>query len=152
MHALTTFMSTHHRYCDELFAQAEQAANSRDWPQCAALSTQYVNAMETHFNAEETVLFPAFEQATGNTMGPTRIMRMEHEQMRELFEQMRSAAEAADQTTFLGVTETLLVLMEQHNMKEENILYPMCDQHLNSPELPRQLESLLGHPAGTLSG
>ena len=21
-------------------------------------------------------------------------------------------------------------MMQQHNMKEENILYPMCDQHL----------------------
>ena len=26
--------------------------------------------------------------------------------------------------------ETLLIMTQQHNMKEENILYPMCDQHL----------------------
>jgi len=32
-------------------------------------------------------------------------------------------------------------MMQQHNMKEENVLYPMCDQHL-SDERPAVLERL----------
>ena len=34
------------------------------------------------------------------------------------------------EAAYLGVAETLLIMMQQHNMKEENVLYPMCDQHL----------------------
>ena len=28
------------------------------------------------------------------------------------------------------MSDTLLIMIQQHNMKEENVLYPMCDQHL----------------------
>jgi hypothetical protein len=38
----------------------------------------------------------------------------------------------------MGNAETLLIMMQQHNVKEENVLYPMCDQHLAD-----QLENLL---------
>lgn len=76
------------------------------------------------------MLFPAFENATGMTQGPTQVMRMEHGQMRELTEQMNQALAAQDADAFAGAAETLLILMQQHNMKEENILYPMCDQAL----------------------
>ena len=40
-----------------------------------------------------------------------------------------------------GIADTLLIMMQQHNMKEENILYPMCDQHLSN-ELAPLLERL----------
>lgn len=32
------------------------------------------------FDAEEKTLFPAFESATGMSMGPTQVMRMEREE------------------------------------------------------------------------
>ena len=36
--------------------------------------------------------------------------------------------------------DTLLVLMQQHNMKEENILYPMCDSRI--PDAATLLQEL----------
>jgi DUF438 domain-containing protein len=79
---------------------------------------------------EEQTLFPAFEARTGMTMGPTQVMRMEHGQMRELIDAAVDALQAGNTDDFFGQTETLLIMMQQHNMKEENVLYPMCDQHL----------------------
>ena len=64
------------------------------------------------------------------TMGPTQVMRGEHEQMRELVAAATSALVDGDADAYAGEAETLLIMMQQHNMKEENILYPMCDQHL----------------------
>ncbi|HEU0188285.1 MAG TPA: hemerythrin domain-containing protein [Gallionellaceae bacterium] len=126
MSTISEFMSTDHQRCDTLFAKAEAAA-----PAAAAQAfAAFVEAMQHHLAMEEQVLFPAFEQATGNSMGPTRIMRMEHEQMRELFGQMGEALAANDGSTFAGLAETLLILMQQHNMKEEQILYPMSDRAL----------------------
>ena len=66
--------------------------------------------------------------------------------MRDLLGQMSRGLAERDGDDFSGAAETLLILMQQHNMKEENILYPMCDQHLagETPELLARLETELG--------
>ncbi len=130
MTALTEPLRHHHQHCDELFADTEAAAAGKDWVQCQILLTRLHAALETHFRAEEELLFPAFEAATGMVGGPTQMMRREHAQMRELQEQMQAALTARTGEAFAGAAETLLVFMQQHNMKEENILYPMCDRSL----------------------
>jgi hemerythrin-like domain-containing protein len=79
---------------------------------------------------EERVLFPGFEAKTGQTMGPTQVMRAEHVQMRDLMGQMQAALAAEHEDTYLGLSETLNMLMQQHNLKEENVLYPMADRVL----------------------
>lgn len=132
MNSLTEPLREHHKHCDELFVSAEAAVVDRDWTTAECLLPDYVAAMETHFRTEEETLFPAFEAATGMTMGPTRMMRHEHAQMRELFGQMSMALAERDAENFASAAETLLVFMQQHNMKEENILYPMCDRGLDA--------------------
>jgi hemerythrin-like domain-containing protein len=87
-------------------------------------------ALERHFGVEEGELFPAFERRTVMTDGPTEMMRMEHAEIRELLAQLRAALEAADATEFLGVADTLNILMQQHNLKEEQVLYALLDEAL----------------------
>jgi iron-sulfur cluster repair protein YtfE (RIC family) len=132
MNSLTEPLRDHHKHCDELFVSAEAAVVDRDWATARRLLPEYIAAMEAHFRTEEETLFPAFEAVSGMTMGPTRMMRLEHARMRELFGQMSAALAQSDASGFAGTAETLLVFMQQHNMKEENILYPMCDRGLES--------------------
>ena len=120
----------HHKHCDELFAAAEDFAHRKDWAACAGAGARFLAELEAHFATEEQVLFPAFEAATGMSGGPTQVMRLEHVQMRELMSQLGAAIAKQDRNAFAGVADTLLILMQQHNMKEENILYPMCDSSL----------------------
>jgi hemerythrin-like domain-containing protein len=80
---------------------------------------------------EEQVLFGAYEAVAG-AAGSSQVMRREHEQMRALFADLARALEGRAGTEFLGLSETLLMLMQQHNMKEEQMLYPMCDRLLAS--------------------
>ncbi|MCK7498190.1 MAG: hemerythrin domain-containing protein [Comamonadaceae bacterium] len=96
----------------------------------APSSTKFRRETEAHFCAEEDVLFPNFERRTGMSSGPTRMMRMEHMQMRGLLDQLAAAQAGRDTGAFCGAADTLLIMMQQHNLKEENILYPMCDQAL----------------------
>jgi len=126
----TQILPDHHRHCDDLFAAAEDAVQRGDWAAAAAAFAHFNEQMNAHFEAEEGLLFPAFEAATGSRAGPTGMMRYEHDQMRGLLVQLAQACEAHDTDTYGGVAETLLMLMQQHNMKEENILYPMCDRAL----------------------
>ena len=126
-----TMSSDHHR-CDEIFAQAEEAISNGDWEKGTTAFHEFNDAMERHFTSEEGVLFPAVEQRTGMTSGPTQVMRMEHMQMRQLFADMDEAAGEKDQEKYLGLSETLLMVMQQHNTKEEQIVYVMADQSLSS--------------------
>lgn len=130
MATIVEFLSNEHRCCDESFAATEEAAQTGDLLRCRTDFRQFQAAMEHHFEKEESILFPAFEQASGNTMGPTRVMRLEHRQMRETLAEMDGALASGDLEDFLGQAETLLILMQQHNIKEEQILYPMCDRFL----------------------
>lgn len=131
MTTITRYMENDHRRCDELFAAAERLVAAGEWSAAADAYARFHGAIEHHFGMEEEELFPAFEAATGSTMGPTQVMRMEHGQMRSLFERMRNALTAKDGDTYLGASDTLLILMQQHNMKEEQMLYPMSEQVLN---------------------
>ncbi len=66
--------------------------------------------------------------------GPTQVMRMEHQQMRALVQDLDTALNNQDKDRYLGLSETLMVMMQQHNMKEEMMLYPMLAQNLAQGE------------------
>ncbi|MFV0372229.1 MAG: hemerythrin domain-containing protein [Azonexus sp.] len=143
--SLQQFLQHDHRDCDDLFAVAEQAAGDGDLTAAADSFGRFHQAVLRHFAAEESTLFPAFEDSTGMRMGPTQVMRMEHEQMRGMMDAAGDALAAGDREGFLGQADSLLITMQQHNMKEENVLYPMCDQHLaaDAPALLERLQAAL---------
>ena len=132
MTSIAELMTHDHRSCDHDFARAETLANKKDWDAAAQALDAFASGLEAHFQAEEQELFPRFEAATGMTQGPTRVMRGEHAEMRATLAQLRAALASRDLDEFGGEAETLLIMMQQHNMKEENILYPMCDMRLGA--------------------
>jgi iron-sulfur cluster repair protein YtfE (RIC family) len=132
LETISAYLISDHRCCDDYFAAAEEYAAKQDWAAATASFEQFRSTMTHHFEMEEHVLFPAFEQETGMTQGPTQVMRMEHKQMRELFERMAAAIAAKDADEYAGLSETLLILLQQHNLKEENVLYPMSEQAFGS--------------------
>jgi len=130
MSTIVEFLGSDHHACDDLFASAEEAVAQKNWDSARTLFKRFQAAMAHHLAMEETVLFPAFEARTGNIAGPTQVMRMEHEQMRELLQAMAHAVAVTNQDDYLGLSETLNMLMQQHNLTEENMLYPMSDRVL----------------------
>ncbi len=131
-------LARQHRACDEELVRIEQAAHEADWAGVVQATRVFVEDTEAHFRFEEQVLFPALESATPMAAGPTSVMRSEHAQMRDLFGELQDAGERRDAAQLADAVETLLLLMQQHNMKEENVLYPIADQSL-SDELLQQL-------------
>ena len=145
MTTIRTFMTEDHRHCDDLFADAEQAIGQNNLEAALAAFEHFHTAILAHFNTEEKTLFPTFEAKTGMSMGPTQVMRMEHAQIRTLMDDASAALAQGNTDDYLGLADTLVIMMQQHNMKEENILYPMCDQHLagETPELLAHIEAEL---------
>jgi len=131
MTGLAETLMAQHRDCDDLFTDTENLVVDGDLDNARERLTGFVDQTERHFRREEEVLFPAFEQRTGQTMGPTQVMRGEHAQMRQLFADLRNALDQEEGERFLGLSETLMILMQQHNAKEEQVLYPMTEQVLS---------------------
>ena len=140
METIVHIFSHEHSHCDELFVQAEQSIAKKQWERGIQDFVNFQTTMEQHFTKEEKVLFPTVEEHIGPT-GPTQVMRMEHQQMRQVFTDMQDSIEQKDSEQYLGLSETLLMLMQQHNAKEEQILYPMSDQVLGS-EVPAILNRM----------
>jgi hemerythrin-like domain-containing protein len=141
MSTIVEFLGGDHRACDDVFATAEVAVSQKNWDSARKLFDRFQTAMAHHLAMEENVLFPAFEARTHNSTGPTQVMRMEHEQMRELMQDMARAVAESNQDRYLGLSETLNMLMQQHNLKEENMLYPMSDRVLGG-ECDSLIESM----------
>ncbi len=131
MSTIKEYLSADHGRCDELFANMEDAA-SNDIETSKEAYELFAGETERHFQMEERVMFPEFEQKTRMTQGPTAMMRHEHTQMRGLIKDMGDAIDAKDKDKFFGSSETLMILMQQHNMKEEQMLYTMAQQHLSA--------------------
>lgn len=124
------FLRDDHRKCDAAFAETESAVAKGDLTEASAAFERFNSETLHHFTMEEAVLFPAFEQRSGMQGGPTHVMRMEHQQVRGLLERMRMALDSGDANGFLGMAESMMILLQQHNMKEEQMLYPACDNTL----------------------
>ncbi len=144
MATIKEYLSSDHARCDELFAKMEAVAtNSLSDAKDACVEFQ--KETERHFQMEERVMFVEFEQKTGMTQGPTAMMRQEHIQMRALMTQMCEAIDTNNKDKFFGLSETLMILLQQHNMKEEQMLYPMAQQHLmaDSDRIVSMMDSLI---------
>jgi len=143
--SLRDYFTSDHRRCDAYWAEVESVTEGGSSDALATLWPRFDAALRRHLMMEEETLFPAFEQATGMTDGgPTFVMRSEHEQMRGLLDQMADAARADDLDGLVDLGDTLLMLIQQHNQKEENMLYPMAEQALAS-EWPALMEKLAAH-------
>ena len=130
MSSISTFFSAQHRACDRTFEKLEDAMSREDWQLAESLFDELSRDTLQHFSNEEDGLFPLFEEKTGMQGGPTQVMRGEHVELRELLQRIGDAVRGKDQDEALGTAETFFLFLQQHNVKEEQVLYPMADQAL----------------------
>lgn len=139
---ISQYMTHEHRECDTLFAQAEQAAAAGEWAKAEEEFLAFSNETLRHFKKEEEELFPTFEAQTGSSEGPTQVMRYEHEQVKGLIGKLAHALENQDKDAYLSLCESMMILLQQHNMKEEQMLYAMCDRVLPPQTKESTLEKM----------
>jgi len=139
---ISDHMKKEHRACDTLFANAEEAVALNEWQAANEKFLEFANETLKHFKEEEEVLFPAFEAQTGSSEGPTMVMRYEHEQVKGLIGKMAESLENEDKDAYLSLAESMMILLQQHNMKEEQMLYAMCDNVLPQETKEETLEKI----------
>jgi hemerythrin-like domain-containing protein len=130
---LSNYLTHEHRECDTIFAETEKLVAAEKWDEAEKRFLSFSDKTLLHFKKEEEEFFPDFETETGSAEGPTRVMRYEHDQVRGLFGKMAEAIEKRDKSASLSLLESMMILLQQHNMKEEQMLYAMSDR-IFSPE------------------
>lgn len=141
--AISTYMTADHRHCDHYLANFEQAVDRGEWDAAGTAGQDLSESLLRHFAREEEKLFPDLMALDPRARGPVQVMTMEHRQMRALLDELREALGGRDAKACLGLVETLHFLIQQHNAKEEGILYPLADQGLatQAEELVAELKA-----------
>ena len=145
MSSVSRYMRADHRYCDGLFDLIEPLGRKGKWEEARQALLAFRCALEQHLEREERVLFPAMEEAHSGPLGPTRMMRMEHDGMRALLTAADGAGARSDVEELSAVMETLRIMMHQHNLKEESVLYPLADA-LSAGQAGDLLQALESRP------
>lgn len=127
MQKIATYLDQDHRRCDDQYAMAESDVILRHWDDASSHFGTFLQMFGLHLEKEERVLFPRLDHALGNGYGPTVVMRAEHRQMRDMLAEMKTAIDQHNCEAFFDQADTLRILMRQHNLKEEGILYPQAD-------------------------
>ena len=111
-------------------------------------------ADKCHHGKEEGILFPAL---TGAGMpkqgGPVAVMLSEHVEGRTLIQQMEKAVPGTvDAAAFTQAAQGYAALLRAHIAKENDVLFPMAERFLASPELEKihgkfneHEETVIGH-------
>lgn len=130
--SIAATMTADHRHCDHLLATFEERVAAKDWRQAMGDGQGLAAALLDHFAREEQRLFSELLAVDPRAGGPVQLMTLEHHQMRALLADLEGAIGKRDADECLGLVETLHFLIQQHNAKEEGILYPLADQGLGS--------------------
>lgn len=101
-----------------------------------------------HHGKEEDILFAALADAGfPTTNGPLAVMRLEHDRGRRLVRQIRELSEKpeewepADFEAFSGAAHAFATLLRDHIRREDEVLYPLAEQHLSETQM-RQVDEL----------
>jgi iron-sulfur cluster repair protein YtfE (RIC family) len=130
---ISDYLSWDHDRLDALLESTRHWVGNGAWVQAWRTYAEFERGLERHIRAEEQILFPIFEERTGNT-GPTTVMREEHRLIRAALAVVGAAVGRADAPGFRAGAAVLADLLPAHNAKEEQVLYPTTDRVLPEHE------------------
>jgi len=146
----TDVLKDEHREVLQKLDTFEQAIRKLDEkgtvsPTLKQLASFFNRDFWVHFDKEENALFPELETFMPRDAGPIGVMLYEHEDLRKTNEEMQKAiaryaadpaGSKADGDVRKYVTHFVGVLRD-HISKEDGILFPMAEQHLNVAQMAK---------------
>jgi regulator of cell morphogenesis and NO signaling len=93
----------------------------------------FKHGLERHIKWEEEILFPLFQRKTGIAEGPVAVMEDEHQQILNLLEHIKLRLQNNDFSSN-RFEHDLMLILGHHNVKEENVIYPVLDHLLTQDE------------------
>jgi iron-sulfur cluster repair protein YtfE (RIC family) len=142
--SVTRYLSWDHDRLDGLLGEVTQRVERGDLGPARSVFSAFDQGLRRHIRMEEELLFPLFESRTGMKRGPTVALRAEHRAIEVELAQMRDALEVGDASAYASGLSNIHSLLGPHNVKEEQVLYPITDDLLQ-PEEQHELLDRLAH-------
>ena len=137
------YLEKDHRRLDDLLSRTQAKVAAGDLRGAAVEFAPFHDGLLRHIRIEEDLVFPDFEEATGTGGGggPTGVMRSEHAEIQRLLALIKAhlGSPAPSAGEFERLRTALVAVLSGHNMKEEQILYPMTDRMVP----PARLQELM---------
>ena len=166
----TEILMQEHRVIEQVLSCLEKLAEagSRDGRIEAAVAADAIDFLRVfadrfHHAKEEENLFPMMEaRGFSPDLGPTAVMRQDHEAGRALVARMAEAVNGASEgqatevRAFVESAMTYVSLLREHIQREDQCLFPMADQALRpedqqaqtaAPRRPSEEEVVSSAPA-----
>lgn len=144
------YLQADHRRLDVLIEACRAAAVAGEIDAAVRHFTEFRAGLLRHIRIEEELLFPEFEAATGlgPSIGPTAVMRYEHEEIARLVGLIHDLFAGAEPgvAEFERLHDTLMALLRAHTGKEERVLYPMTDRMVPAERLKHLSEHIASLP------
>ena len=106
-----------------------------DIERAESIFLSFKSELERHIIWEEDILFPVFERKTGiKDGGPTSVMRIEHIEIKKYLQEIKRKLHVKKIQDPCKEEVALFKVLESHNQKEENILYPGIDNLTSEQE------------------
>lgn len=146
---VTEMLMADHVRLDGILGEVSRLVIDGEFDAAGRLFGEFACGLGRHIAMEEKVLFPVFEEATGDSSGgPTEVMRIEHVAIRRAMEEAGAGIRHKDAGRFGSAVMELRSTIGPHNVKEEHILYPMVDNQSGDArgrdDLVRRLQALDG--------
>ena len=131
--SVSKFMADDHDRLDAILKEF-LAVKGKDPARAKTLFSSFDRGLRRHIRWEEDILFPPFEERTGmRGTGPTAVMRQEHVLIQGCLKRIREKV-ASNDLAVDAVAREMVGVLGDHNLKEENVLYPWFDGNLGAQE------------------
>ncbi len=141
--SINDFLTGDHDRLDGLL-ETFQELRTKDSAKAKDFLTQFTVGLQRHLRWEESILFPLFEQKTGQS-GLVNTLRGEHEEIREWLAALNQKVEQKD-ADCAHEEKMLVEELGGHNAREEYALYPELDKLLNEEEQKATFEAMAAEP------
>ena len=130
-----------HERLNELFLSHQEALLAADMPLAAARLAEYEQQLRAHMNDEEALLLPVYERAGRIQGGAVEFFTGEHRKMLEMLARIREQLTRIegeptprDRIRLFDEESRYKLLVEHHDQREQNILYPTLDRITDDAE------------------
>lgn len=148
MRSLCELLDVHADLSEKLAVHRDHVVGL-EWRRAFEALEEFERALRRHMEAEEKYILPLYEERVGHvTGGDPQFFHLEHrnilrnletakEGLRRLVADPKAGRRQAHE--FLKDENLLLQLLEHHDLREKNILYPLLDRKVSPEERERIL-------------
>lgn len=145
MQTITDCLKADHHRLDQLLEETLAALERGDVEQLRVRFPEYARHLRDHMRFEEEFMFPVVERMLCNAEGPVCVMRRDHQELNDRLVGMSAALYLGALPAFREELLALTLSLENHNGREERVLYPAIDRLLDDAARTQLVEDIRLH-------